>query len=141
MRQYLVPQFIDVEDKIIGPITTRQFVQMLIAILLAFVLYKALAFLYFIFFGIIEIGLISVLAFARVNGRPIHFFLLNFIQTSKRPNMRIWNRESFVRNVQYVPSGLKEKNENYAAKEPVSGSRLRDLTLVINTGGVYESEE
>jgi len=141
MQQYLVPQFIDVEDKIIGPITTRQFVQMLIAILFAFILYKALAFLYFIFFGIIEIGLMSVLAFARVNGRPIHFFLLNFLQTSKRPKLRVWNRESFVRNVQYVPSDLKEKPTDYVKRDPVSGSRLRDLTLVINTGGVYESEE
>ncbi|KKQ78719.1 MAG: hypothetical protein UT02_C0058G0012 [Parcubacteria group bacterium GW2011_GWC2_38_7] len=141
MQQFLVPQFIDVEDKIIGPITTRQFVQMLIAILLAFVFYKALSFIYFIFAAILDIGVMSILAFFRVNGRPVHYFLLNFIQTSKRPNLRVWNRESFVRNVQYVPSGNVAQKENFIQKEPVSGSRLRDLTLVINTGGVYESED
>lgn len=141
MQQYLVPQFIEVEDKIIGPITTRQFVQILVAILLAFVLYKTLAFVYFIFFAFLDIGLMSTLAFARVNGRPIHFFLLNFVQTSKRPKLRVWNRESFIRNVQYVPSGKGLQDVVYARKEPVSGSRLRDLTLVINTGGVYESED
>src|SRR3989339_1377770 len=105
MQQYLVPQFIEVEDKIIGPITTRQFIQMLISILLAFLLYKTLAFIYFILGAVLDIGLFSVLAFARVNGRPIHFFILNFIQTSKRPKLRVWNRESFIRNVQYIPSG------------------------------------
>ncbi|KKR07345.1 MAG: hypothetical protein UT32_C0012G0008 [Parcubacteria group bacterium GW2011_GWC2_39_14] len=141
MQQYLVPQFIEVEDKIIGPITTRQFIQMLISILLAFLLYKTLAFIYFILGAVLDIGLFSVLAFARVNGRPIHFFILNFIQTSKRPKLRVWNRESFIRNVQYIPSGAGLKTESYAKKEPVSGSRLRDLTLVINTGGVYESED
>ncbi|KKS92044.1 MAG: hypothetical protein UV69_C0039G0006, partial [Parcubacteria group bacterium GW2011_GWE2_43_12] len=26
MQQFVVPQFIDVEDKIIGPITVRQFI-------------------------------------------------------------------------------------------------------------------
>jgi len=141
MQQYLVPQFIEVEDKIIGPITTRQFVQMLISILLAFLLYKTLAFMYFILGAVLDIGLFSVLAFARVNGRPIHYFILNFIQTSKRPKLRVWNRESFLSNVQYVPSGVGLKTESYAKKEPVSGSRLRDLTLVINTGGVYEAED
>lgn len=141
MQQYLVPQFIEVEDKIIGPITTRQFIQMLISILVAFLLYKTLAFVYFIFAAVVDIGLFSILAFARVNGRPIHFFILNFIQTSKRPKLRVWNRESFIRNVQYIPSGTGLKTESYAKKEPVSGSRLRDLTLVINTGGVYEAED
>ena len=29
--QFIVPQFIDVEDKIIGPVTTRQFVVLLAA--------------------------------------------------------------------------------------------------------------
>lgn len=141
MRQYLVPQFIDVEDKIFGPITTRQFVQMLLAILFAFILYKTLAFAYFILMTILDMGIMGILAFARVNGRPIHFFLLNFIQTQKRPGLRVWNREAFIRNVQYVPTGKSEQVENYARKEPVSGSRLRDLTLVINTGGVYDVED
>jgi len=141
MRQYLVPQFIDVEDRIIGPITTRQFVQMLVAILLAFVFYKTLAFAYFILASVLDIGAMAVLAFARINGRPIHFFLLNFIQTTKRPNLRVWNRAAFVRDVQYVARGKGEQVEALTRKEPVSGSRLRDLTLVINTGGVYESED
>ena len=29
MNQFVAPQFIDVEDRIIGPITTRQFVMMI----------------------------------------------------------------------------------------------------------------
>ena len=50
MQQFLVPQFIDVEDKIIGPITTRQFVEVLIGVLITFISYKILAFVYFAFF-------------------------------------------------------------------------------------------
>lgn len=141
MRQFLVPQFIDVEDKIIGPITTRQFVLMLIGILLTFLFYKLLAFLYFVAAAVLTLGLFATLAFAKINGRPIHFFMLNFIQTQKRPNLRVWNREAFVQVVKYVQSGITEKAEVVVKKEPVSGSRLRDLTLVINTGGVYETDE
>lgn len=141
MRQFLVPQFIDVEDKIIGPITTRQFVMMLISLLLVFVFYKALAFVYFIAAAVFDVTLFATLAFARINGRPIHFFLLNFLQTVKRPDLRVWNRGSFVQTAKFVESGVTEKAEVEYKKDPVSGSRLRDLTLVINTGGVYESED
>lgn len=141
MRQFLVPQFIDVEDKIIGPITTRQFVLVLIAILLTFLFYKFLAFAYFVVAAILTIGSFATLAFARINGRPIHFFLLNFLQTAKRPGLRVWNRDAYVSAVKYVESGVNAKKEVIVKKDPVSGSRLRDLTLVINTGGVYETED
>jgi len=140
MQQFLVPQFIDVEDKIIGPITTRQFVMLLVGILFTFVLYKLLAFAYFAVSGFLVLGVTAILAFARVNGRPIHFLLLNFLQTAKRPKMRVWNREMFVRNVQTVESAIQEVKKVDVFKESTSGSRLRDLSLIVNTGGVYRGE-
>ena len=137
MQQFLVPQFIDVEDKIIGPITTRQFVMLLIGILFTFVLYKLLAFAYFAVSGTLILSATAILAFARVNGRPIHFLLLNFLQTAKRPKMRVWNREMFVMRVQMVESAIQEVKKVDVLKESASGSRLRDLSLIVNTGGVY----
>ena len=141
MKQFLVPQFIDVEDKIIGPITTRQFVLILGGILMTFLFYKLLAFAYFVVAAILTLGTFATLAFARINARPIHFFLLNFLQTIKRPGLRVWNRNTFVSEVQYVESGKNVEKEVVVRKDPVTGSRLRDLTLVINTGGVYETKD
>ena len=144
MEQFIVPQFIDVEDKILGPITTRQFVLMLICTLITFLLYKLFSFWTFVGLGALNIGVFAVFAFAKINGRPIHFFLLNFLQTQKRSRLRVWNREAYVYTVKFV-SELKEEKKISAAplapREPISGSRLSDLTLVINTGGVYGGEE
>lgn len=138
MQQFLVPQFIDVEDKIIGPITVRQFVLMLAAMLIVFIFYKLFSFLYFVLFSVILIAVFAILAFARVNGRPIHFFLLNFLQTIKRSKLRIWNREAYVRTVKLVQSEITEIVEKkVATKASVSGSRLKDVSLVVNTGGIY----
>lgn len=81
------------------------------------------------------------MAFARVNGRPVHFFLLNFLQTAKRAKLRIWNRESYVHLVREIESGIQEKKREIAKKAAISGSRLRDLAIVVNTGGVYQGEE
>jgi len=141
MQQFLVPQFIDVEDKILGPITTRQFVMMLIATLVTFVIYKLFSFMAFVLLGFLNMGLFAVLAFAKINGRPIHFFLLNFVQTIKKPNMRVWSREAYSRDVNIVGSEIRETKVVKERKETVSGSRLKDLTLVVNTGGVYEGSE
>jgi hypothetical protein len=141
MQQFLVPQFIDVEDKIIGPITTRQFVMVLIGVFITFIEYKIFAFAYFALLGILTLGLTAILAFAKVNGRPIHFFLLNFLQTSKRSTLRVWNRDAYVRLVHEVQSEIKEVPVKKVTKSAVSGSRLRDVALVVNTGGVFEGEE
>jgi hypothetical protein len=142
MQQFLVPQFIDVEDKIIGPITVRQFVLMLAAMLIVFIFYKLFSFIYFVLFSVVLIALFAILAFARVNGRPIHFFLLNFLQTVKRSKLRIWNREAYVRTVKLVQSEIQLKVEKkLAVKAPVSGSRLKDVSLVVNTGGIYGGNE
>ena len=141
MQQFLVPQFIDVEDKIIGPVTTRQFVIVLAALLLSFVCYRVFSFVYFVVLAIFIIGIAATLAFARVNGRPVHFFLLNFLQTFKRPKIRVWNKEAYVRDVQEVKSQIVEKQKAKSTKPSITGSRLRDISLIVNTGGIYESDE
>lgn len=141
MQQFLVPQFIDVEDKIIGPITVRQFVLVIIAIVIAAIEYRLLSFVVFLPVGLITVGIAAILAFARVNGRPVHFFLLNFVQTIKRPFVRVWNKEAYVMGLIEVKSEIKEKAKIAEKKAPITGSRLQDLSLIINTGGVYQPED
>jgi len=142
LQKYIVPQFIEVEDKIIGPITVRQFILLLGGCLILFLLYQFGSLLTLIAGGVIDMGIFATLAFAKINGRPIHFFLLNFIQTMIRPRLRIWNKEAFIREVkeEYV-SEIKEKPKPIVRKEPLTGTRLSDLSLIVNTGGVYGGEE
>lgn len=68
--QYQVPQFIEVEDKIFGPLTIKQFVYVAGGAGLAFVLWKTLpSVLAMPFIG--AVGALAVaLAFFKVNNRP-----------------------------------------------------------------------
>src|SRR4030042_3733526 len=91
MQQFVVPQFIDVEDKIFGPITARQFVILLVATLIIFVTYKLSDITLFIFLTLIIGGLALVFAFVKVNGQAFHYVILSMIQTLRRPSLRIWN--------------------------------------------------
>ena len=135
---FLVPQFIDVESKIIGSVTTRQFMIMMIAGMLDFVLYKVLYFNTFIIVSVPITALFGIVAFFKVNGMPFHFFFINILQTTKRPKLRVWQKEEIFA----LPKDTEEKVEkNYVAKPPAPVSKLSSLSLVVNTGGAFKEEE
>jgi hypothetical protein len=141
MNQFVVPQFIDVEDKIFGPVTTRQFLILLVASLVLFVAYKLADITLFIFLLAVIGGSALILAFVKVNGQPFHLFLLNIVQTTRRPGLRIWNKLYLKAELNELRKS--EKIETVEAPKFVprlSYSRLRDLSLVVNTGGYYKPE-
>ena len=71
-EQFVVPQFLDVEAKIIGPITGRQFVILLATILAEFLIYSIfLNILFMLIFGIPTFALGIIFAFVKVNGQPL----------------------------------------------------------------------
>lgn len=139
MQQFVIPQFIDNEDHIIGPVTTRQFVLLMVGGFLLFLSYRFSDFVLFIIEAIIICIVFGVVAFARVNGRPFHFFLLNLIQTLARANLRVWNKRSSVTVTTY--SSSPKMTTTVVARATPGSSRLSELALVVDTGGVYRGEQ
>lgn len=142
MQQFTVPQFIDVEDVIMGPITTRQFVIFLADGLLLFIFYKLATFGLFVVLLAIFGGGGLVLAFVKINGQPFHFFILNFLQTMTRTPLRVWNKELTAKDLKfYLQVELPVEPPPKPTKEPLRISKLGELSLVVNTGGMYRPEE
>lgn len=139
---FVVPQFIDVEDKIFGPITVRQFVVILFDFGLLFVFFKLFDFALFVLTGLPTLSLGFVVAFVKINGQPFHFFLLNLLQTLRRPKLKVWNKELTDTDLRALlaPPEVKPPSTT-PRKPPPRASRLTELSLVVNTGGVYEPEE
>ncbi len=141
MDQFVVPQFIDVEDKIFGPITTRQFIILLSAGLILFIAFKLADTALFIFLLALIGGFALILAFVKINGQSFHYFLLNIVQTLRRPSRRLWYKSfSKAELTESIKSGKVEIVEAVKEIPRVSYSRLRDLSLVVNTGGYYKPE-
>jgi len=141
MEQFVVPQFIDVEDKIFGPITSRQFVILLISGLILFIAYKLADTALFILLLATIGGFSLVLAFVKVNGQPFHFFILNLFQTLRRPSRRIWNKNPTKEELNEWRKGEKvEVIEKIKIVPRLSYNRIRDLSLAVNTGGYYKPE-
>ena len=146
--QYAVPQFVDVESKIIGPVSVRQFVMLAIALVGVFLFYKFADFSLFIFATVIILIFTAIIAFVKVNGRPFHFFLLNVLQSVKIPHLRVWRKEAraipVVRKTGKKKTDNQEVQVNYikiAQKKAKARSRISDLSLLVDTGGYYAQAE
>ena len=137
MKQFAVPQFIDVEPKVIGPITVRQFVMLIAGGLFIFIAYKLSSFVVFIIWAIVIAGITVTFAFAKINSRPFHLFLLAVFATFLKPNLRVWDKDLAA-----IPMAIESAPVPQVAPPAPAlfAPKLRDLALVVDTGGVYSGD-
>jgi len=139
MQQFTVPQFIDVEDKILGPITTRQFVIILSGSLILFIIFKFFSLLYLLTVGGFVFINMILFAFFKVAGRPFHFFVLNFVQTLMKPSLRIWqNLSRSVVQHEVMEHKIETKR---VKKRQYNSSRLAELSLIVDTQGKFRHDD
>ena len=140
--QFAVPQFTDVEDKLIGPLTLKQFFVVLGAGGLMFLFWslplpKLISILIDIPIGIAGI----TVAFASYNGRPMLTYIVPFIMYLVSPKSMIFQRESAIMNVT-TPEIKPKKAETVQKTEPVEAadSRLRKLAYLLDKNTATEKE-
>ena len=91
--RFEVPQFIEVEDKIFGPLTWRQFLYLGGGVGMAVVIFLTTNFLIFLFIGL-PIGLLALaLAFLPVNSRPFSYFLEAMFNYITRQRLYFWRKK------------------------------------------------
>ncbi|MFH1536997.1 MAG: PrgI family protein, partial [Patescibacteria group bacterium] len=134
--QFVVPQFIDVESKIIGPISVRQFIILLVAGGFLFLWYSIFSFWFFAILGSLTMGIAVVIAFVKVNGQTFHIFALLMVQTRIRPKLKVWNRQDYIK---IKTKEKKEKKEEHVTPKEVTQSRLTELSLMVDTEGAYQA--
>ncbi len=141
--QFTVPQFLDVEPKILGPITLRQFIIMVGVIVAEFFIYR----IFLNVFAMLAVGLPvaaigGAFAFGKVNGQPFHYIVLNIIQYIKKPGRRIWDKTLNDEDLRiFLKKEAPPERKVKLQKAPLETSRLSELTLMVNTGGVYKGDD
>ncbi|MEK7520436.1 MAG: PrgI family protein [Patescibacteria group bacterium] len=145
MKQFQVPQFIDVEDKILGPITMRQFFIMLIPFGTGILLYFILTLWLAIIFTIPVIAVAALFAFYKPYGMRFSRFFAAFLSYAMKPRMYIWHRDenvitAFSAGKNAVESDATHPREPHmAAPGHVSG--LRDKRSSIEVGSAYRGTD
>lgn len=138
-NRFIVPQFIDAEDKIWGPVTVRQFLIVLTGGLFIVLSYKLADFPLFLAQTAVVVLFVVVFAFVKINGVNFHLFLLNVIQTIKRPKVRIWRKE-YIKVQEFKAKGEDVVVTPIVNKSLLPNKKLSELSLIIDTGGVYKGE-
>ena len=128
--RYQVPQFIEIEDKIIGPLTIKQFVYLVGGAGMAFIIYTYVYIYIALLFIAVVIPLSLALAFYKPNNKPFIDFLESAFLFYTKQNLYIWKKEE-KKIIEKSP----EARENAQVYVPrLSDSKLKELswTLDIN---------
>ena len=128
--RFQVPQFIEVEDKIFGPLTIKQFIYMTGGAGLSFMIYLFLDSIFLAFIPVVIImGVSSALAFFKINNKPFinvvesafHYYFSN--------KLYIWKKQPTNKPVTNTDAVTQAKNYASSIMIPkISDSKLKDLT-------------
>src|SRR3989344_8578588 len=88
--QYQIPQFIETEDKIIGPLRLKQFAYVAIGGFFCFLLFFILKTFVWIFISIIVMVSCASLAFLKFNGQRLPTILVYIVKYIWRPKFYLW---------------------------------------------------
>jgi len=139
--QFSLPQFIDVEDKIVGPLTGKQTIYLIIGggvLLLAFTFFD---FIFFLMVFAIVTPLTLAFAFYRPKGITLAQYLANVLEYLQTNHLYIWGRDPDMTMYKMV------QKKNIPTAEPVKyvpRSRIRDLANLLDTSAAvnlpYEAQ-
>ncbi|MBZ1356648.1 MAG: PrgI family protein [Candidatus Nealsonbacteria bacterium] len=109
--QYKVPQFIEHELKIVGPLTFKQFIFISIAGTISLVLFFTIAETSFILWLIITsilMGTAIGLTFLQVEGFPLFIVIKKSIEFFAKPKIYIWEKKAFTPKLVLLSEPQKE---------------------------------
>ncbi len=122
--RFQVPQFIEIEDKIFGPLTIKQFIYLGGGIGLTFILFRFLSLIIVIPLGILILSLSLGLAFYQINNKPFIYVLQSAFGYFFSNKLYLWGKKD------KAPQKIQKQNTSlpptYVPK--LSQSKLHDLT-------------
>jgi hypothetical protein len=121
--RYQVPQFIEVEDRIFGPLTIKQFVYVVGGFGISFVLWKLLPIYISIFLIAPILGFSLALAFYKINNRPFIIVVESALRYVLNNKLYLWEKREPKKE-----KGVTIATETRKIAVPkLSESKLKDL--------------
>ncbi len=124
--RFQVPQFIELEDKIFGPLTFKQFVYIAGGVGLCVLLFTFLPKFIAILIALPVGALAGALAFYKYNSKPFISFLESFLNYSMKNKLYVWRKSETP--VSQAPSAISSGGPRQVYVPKLSESKLRDLT-------------
>lgn len=138
--RYQVPQFIDVEDKIIGPFTLKQFLIYLGAVLGLIPVYLLSDLSLFITVAIPILGIAVMFAHLKINGKTLFATLLNAAGFYSGGQLSIWRREGQTKPLKIVDPAWQEAIQLTQPPAPRPSSLTHMAQALETQGNVVKAE-
>lgn len=136
--KFTVPQFIERETPIVGPLTFRQVIFIGGAGVICFILYFTLAKTHFLLFLVISIVAFAIaisLAFVQIGGRSLPVILTNFFKFNLKPKTYLWQRRTGLVMVFKKEEKKEEEIEEELPLKTAAGKSR--LTKIKSLKGLY----
>lgn len=124
--KFQVPQFIEVEDKIFGPLTLKQFIYLAGAGGVVFVLWRIFPLFIAIIIAAPVIALAVALAFYKVNRRPFVFMLESAFKYMISNRLYIWKSKD-IKEMQNQKKTEEKTPPPQIHVPKLSRSKLKDI--------------
>lgn len=135
--QFQVPQFIQTEDKVVGPLTLRQFAYVGAAGALCGLLYFILQPWLWVIITILLLGIAIAIGFVKIEGRPLQKIILAAFYFYWKPQTFVWQPEHPpVRAKQATPTKTKQAKSRLQAI--AEGMALHKSWAAVQTGAPLE---
>lgn len=125
--QFKVPQFLEIEDKMFGPFTFREFIYLAGGGGFCFIIYKLLGLVW----GAIPILAVAAFSLLLVYSRPNNKPLINMIEAGFRYSMQnklyIWKKSAHKHTEGRKTISQDEVKIRMMSQNGLDGSKLRDL--------------
>lgn len=134
--QYQVPQFIEIEDKIFGPLTFKQFLYVGGGAAIGFIMWSTLPRIIAILVGGPLVAFFMMAAFYQVNGRPFLMFVEGALKYATGAKLYIWKKSE----------KKPEKTAEVQAVQPqvqlpkLSQSKLREISWGLDVHDTVEKK-
>jgi hypothetical protein len=137
--RFEVPQFIEIEDKIFGPLTWRQFLYVGGGVGLGVVLFIVdTPLIIFILFGLPLMVISGALAFYPVNNRPFSFFLEALINYVRGQKLYLWKKkEDIIHKNMFAPT---EIPKDTLPRQPIKKQNVTTLARRLELQALQKNE-
>lgn len=121
---FQVPQFIEIESKIFGPLTFSQFIFVAGGVAVAFLIYVIVPYFYVALIPMIAaVAAGGALAFYKVNNRSLIFLVQSMIKYYSGSKLYLWKKDPYKKDV-----ATKKTNEIIIDPKKVNSNKLEELS-------------
>jgi len=132
MSVFNIPQFLDTEDKIVGPFTAKQLGWIAAAAGTFFLLYFLFSTTVLIILALPILAIFGGLAFYKPEGRPLTAYLSSVVFFFMHPKMYIWKRQPDERVP--VRKSPPKKAEQIQEKKQLTEDRIKEISKLLSKG-------